>query len=63
MKVDNHSIIRVNNTLWNLVDSTNCIVERLGIRARLIFKTKNSGKMVSTNLQTGRITSKPFIAK
>lgn len=63
MRVKCRSIIKVNNVIWNIIDSINMIIERCGIQARLIFKTRNSGKMVGTNVVNGRIRSVPFTTR
>jgi len=59
MKVE-HSVIKVNNVVWNVLDPVNFVVERLGIKARLIFKGKNKGRLIQTNKQNGRIMSVKF---
>ena len=61
MQVEQYSLIKVNKVVWHLTDPINNLVERFGIKARLIFKTKNSGKMVLTNKLNGRIMSTPFV--
>lgn len=61
MQIEQYSVIKVNKVVWNLIDPVNNIVERLGIKARLIFKTKNLGRMVHTNKVNGRIMSSPFM--
>ena len=54
------TVIKVNGVVWNIVNTTNWVVERLGMRGRLIWRGKNKGRLVTTNKQNGRIMSVPF---
>ena len=56
------TVIKVNGVVWNVVNTANWVVERLGMRGRLIWRGSNKGRLVTTNKQNGRIMSVPFTA-
>lgn len=59
MHLEEHTVIKVNGVMWNVVNSANWVVERLGMRGRLVWKGKNKARLVTTNKQNGRIMSVP----
>ena len=62
MSRDRENVIIINKVKWNVLDRVNFVVERLGQRARLIWKTPTSGKMLIRDVQNGRFRSEKFTA-
>ena len=60
--MDRETVIIVNKVQWKLLDSTHFVVERFGQRARLIWKTATTGKMLFRDVQTGRFRTEKFVA-